>query len=100
MIWHSDQGSQFVPLAFHQQARAAGIASSMGSRGERFDNPIAEGFFAHLEEGAHSRPLLAVEGRAARGRFGQHQPRRRLRVSPMSVVVLGGRDLTARGTGP
>src|SRR5436305_121655 len=26
LIWHSDQGSQFVSLAFGQQARAAGIA--------------------------------------------------------------------------
>ncbi len=29
LIWHSDQGSQFVSLAFGQQARAAGIAQSM-----------------------------------------------------------------------
>jgi putative transposase len=33
LIWHSDQGSQFVSLAFGQQARAAGIAQSMGSKG-------------------------------------------------------------------
>ena len=26
LIWHSDQGSQFVSLAFGQKARAAGIA--------------------------------------------------------------------------
>ena len=37
LIWHSDQGSQFVALAFGQQARAAGIAQSMGSRGDCFD---------------------------------------------------------------
>ena len=37
LIWHSDQGSQFVSLAFGQQARAAGIAQSMGSRGDCFD---------------------------------------------------------------
>jgi putative transposase len=36
LIWHSDQGSQFVSLAFGQQARAAGIAQSMGSRGDCF----------------------------------------------------------------
>ena len=37
LIWHSDQGSQFVSLAFGQQARAAGIAQSMGSRGDCYD---------------------------------------------------------------
>jgi putative transposase len=48
LIWHSDQGSQFVSLAFGQQARAAGIAQSMGSRGDCFDNAVAESFFATL----------------------------------------------------
>ncbi len=37
LIWHSDQGSQFVSLAFGQKARAAGIAQSMGSRGDCYD---------------------------------------------------------------
>ena len=49
-IWHSDQGSQFVSLAFGQQARAAGIAQSMGSRGDCFDNAVAESFFATLKK--------------------------------------------------
>ena len=50
LIWHSDQGSQFVSLAFGQQARAAGIAQSMGSRGDRYDNSVAESFFATLKK--------------------------------------------------
>jgi putative transposase len=50
LIWHSDQGSQFVSLAFGQQARAAGIAQSMGSKGDCFDNAIAESFFATLKK--------------------------------------------------
>ena len=49
LIWHSDQGSQFVSLAFGQQARAAGIAQSMGSKGDCFDNAVAESFFATLK---------------------------------------------------
>ena len=49
LIWHSDQGSQFVSLAFGQQARAAGIAQSMGSRGDCFDDAAAESFFATLK---------------------------------------------------
>ena len=50
LIWHSDQGSQFVSLAFGQAARAAGIAQSMGSRGDCFDNAVAESFFATLKK--------------------------------------------------
>ena len=50
LIWHSDQGSQFVSLAFGQQARSAGIAQSMGSKGDCFDNAVAESFFATLKK--------------------------------------------------
>jgi putative transposase len=50
LVWHSDQGSQFVSLAFGQKARAAGIAQSMGSRGDCFDNAVAESFFATLKK--------------------------------------------------
>jgi putative transposase len=50
LIWHSDQGSQFVSLAFGQAARAAGIAQSMGSRGDCWDNAVAESFFATLKK--------------------------------------------------
>jgi putative transposase len=50
LIHHSDQGSQFVSLAFGQQAREAGIAVSMGSRGDAYDNAVAESFFATLKK--------------------------------------------------
>jgi len=50
LVWHSDQGSQFVSLAFGQQARAAGIAQSMGSKGDCFDNAVAESFFATIKK--------------------------------------------------
>ena len=50
LIHHSDQGSQYVSLAFGQTARAAGIAQSMGSRGDCFDNAVAESFFATLKK--------------------------------------------------
>ena len=67
LIWHSDQGSQFVSLAFGQQARAAGIAQSMGSKGDCFDNAVAESCFATFKKGAHPRSRVADEGRAAHG---------------------------------
>jgi len=50
LIHHSDQGSQYVSLAFGQQARDAGIAMSMGSKGDCFDNAAAESFFATLKK--------------------------------------------------
>ena len=36
--------------AFGQQARKAGIAQSMGSKGDCFDNAVAESFFATLKK--------------------------------------------------
>jgi len=50
LIHHSDQGSQYVSLAFGQAAGKAGIARSMGSRGDCFDNAVAESFFATLKK--------------------------------------------------
>jgi putative transposase len=50
LVHHSDQGSQFVSLAFGQSARDAGIAVSMGSRGDCYDNAVAESFFATLKK--------------------------------------------------
>jgi putative transposase len=50
LIHHSDQGGQYVSLGFGQKARDAGIAISMGSRGDCFDNAVAESFFATLKK--------------------------------------------------
>lgn len=50
LIHHSDQGSQFVSLGFGQKARQAGIALSMGSKGDAYDNAVAESFFATLKK--------------------------------------------------
>jgi putative transposase len=50
VIHHSDQGSQYVSLAFGQAARDAGIARSMGSKGDCWDSAVAESFFATLKK--------------------------------------------------
>jgi putative transposase len=48
---------QYVALGFGQQARDAGISVSMGSKGDAFDNAVAESFFATIEkELAHRQP--------------------------------------------
>ena len=44
------ESAQYVSLAFGQQARDAGIAMSMGSRGDCYDNAVAESFFATLKK--------------------------------------------------
>jgi putative transposase len=49
VIHHSDQGSQYTSLAFGRRLREAGLVSSMGSRGDCFDNAAVESFFATRE---------------------------------------------------
>ena len=49
VIHHSDQGSQYASLIFGRRLREAGMTASMGSRGDCFDNAMAESFFATLE---------------------------------------------------
>ena len=57
LIHHSDQGGQYVSLGFGQKARDAGISVSMGSKGDAFDNAVAESFFATIKkELVHRQP--------------------------------------------
>jgi putative transposase len=50
LIHHSDHGGQYVSLAFGRAAHEAGIAVSMGSHGNAYDNAVAETFFATLKK--------------------------------------------------
>ena len=49
VIHHSDQGCQYTSLAFGARCRESGVALSMGSVGDCFDNAMAESFFATLK---------------------------------------------------
>ena len=49
VIHHSDQGTQYPSLAFSRRLREAGIAPSMGSRGDAYDNALAESFWSTLD---------------------------------------------------
>jgi putative transposase len=49
LVHHSDHGVQYTSLAFGRRLAEAGIAASMGSRGDAYDNALAESFFATLE---------------------------------------------------
>ena len=73
LIHHSDQGGQYVVLAFGRAAREAGIAVSMGSRGDAYDNAVAETFFATLKKELVNRRTLAVAARAAVRRVRIHR---------------------------
>ncbi len=50
LIHHSDQGSQYVALVFGRRLREAGIAQSMGSKGDCYDNAVCESFHATIEK--------------------------------------------------
>ena len=50
LIHHSDRGSQYTSKAFKKALRSVGARSSMGSKGDCFDNSMAESFFATLKE--------------------------------------------------
>jgi putative transposase len=49
LIHHSDQGSQYVSLAFTRRLAEAGICGSMGGVGTAYDNAAAESLFATIK---------------------------------------------------
>lgn len=49
VVHHSDQGSQYSAFAFGQRCKTLGVRPSMGSRGDAYDNAMAESFFSTLE---------------------------------------------------
>jgi putative transposase len=67
LVHHSDHGSQYTSLAFGRRLRESGIAASMGSVGDCYDNAMAESFFATLETELIDRSAWAspAEARAA-----------------------------------
>jgi putative transposase len=64
LVHHSDRGTQYTSLAFGRRLREAGIAASMGSRGDCYDNALAESFFATLEVELIDRSDWASEAEA------------------------------------
>jgi len=42
LILHSDRGSQYVSILYTERLAQAGIAPSVGSRGDSYDNALAE----------------------------------------------------------
>jgi putative transposase len=65
VVHHSDRGAQYTSLAFSRRCRDAGVAPSMGSIGDAYDNALAEAFFATLETELLTRHTFATR-KAAR----------------------------------
>lgn len=42
LVHHSDRGSQYLSIRYTERLHEAGIASSVGSRGDSYDNALAE----------------------------------------------------------
>lgn len=49
VIHHSDQGSQYMTVAFGLRWKEADVRPSMGSVGDAYENAMCESFFATLE---------------------------------------------------
>ena len=81
VIHHSDQGCQYTSLAFGARCRESGVALSMGSVGDCFDNAMAESFFATLECELLARTSLSTHAAARAAVFdfveGWYNTRRR-----------------------
>jgi transposase InsO family protein len=48
-VVHSDHGSQFSSWAFSERVRQAGLAPSMGTVGDAFDNAMMESFWGRVQ---------------------------------------------------
>ena len=64
VIHHSDRGSQYTSTAFGTRCEEAGIAISMGRRGDAYDNAVAESFFTTLETKLLARTSFANRNQA------------------------------------
>ena len=81
LVHHSDHGCQYTSLAFGHRCRQSGIAVSMGSVGDCYDNALAESFFATLECELIARSRWRTRSEARMAVFdyieGFYNPRRR-----------------------
>lgn len=92
LVHHSDAGSQYTSLRFTEHLALEGIAPSIGSVGDAYDNAMAESFFASLECELLAKRSFETKAEAKLALFtyieGWYNPRRRHsglgRVSPIN----------------
>jgi putative transposase len=103
VIHHSDQGSQYGAFAFGQRCQTLGVRPSMGSRGDAYDNALAESFFSTLECECLARHRFASQTEARLTLFqyieGWYNPHRRhsalVQRSPLAFEQLHAVQSTA-----
>jgi transposase InsO family protein len=86
----SESRDRKASLAFGQAARDAGIARSMGSKGDCWDN--AESFFATLNKGTGAPLLLALASGADHGGLRVHRGVLQPRPTPLDARELSPAD--------
>lgn len=65
LIHHSDRGSQYVSIRYTERLAEAGIQPSVGSKGDSYDNALAENQQRPLQGGADPSPGTLENGRIA-----------------------------------
>ena len=108
LIHHSDRGAQYTSFGFSTRLREAGIAPSLGSVGDSFDNAMAESWFGTIKIELIYRRVWRSRHDAELGIFrwieGWYNPRRIQRAlgwrSPMEheTGFHAGADLTIPAT--
>ncbi len=92
LVHHSDQGSQYVSLAFGRRCRQAGIEQSMGGRRSAYDNAVCESFFKTLKSDLVDRRSWPTKPRAAHRRLRLH----RVLLQPATTPLKPRLPLTSR----
>jgi putative transposase len=96
--------TQYGALAFGQRCKELGVRPSMGSRGDAYDNAMAESFFATLECELLARRRFAshAEARLAIFRYveGWYNPHRRHSALGQQSPIIFERAHAARPVSP
>jgi len=64
VVFHSDHGCQYTSREYGDACRVLGIAQSMGTIGDSYDNAMAESFFASLKRELVDRTTYATHAAA------------------------------------
>ena len=97
LVHHSDRGTQYLSMRYTERLGDAGIAPSVGSRGDSYDNALAESVI-----GRSRRRSFGAEGRGAVWRRWNSRPWRgstgSIRVGCLSRSATSRRPSTKRAT--
>jgi putative transposase len=108
LIHHADHGSQYTSIALTTRLRKAGIAASMGTVGDSFDNALAENMWSTIKTERLRRRELATRADAERelfeyidGFYNTHRIQKRLgwrSPDEYEAAFWAGEDLSVPAT--